>query len=176
MRSGASRFWKRGSPVQLPPSRTCKRLLWSSRNSCDRQSDKSSKGDLPTRQDRLDTGILPGLRSETDRRLWEATALPSGMAWLPGWQAVWRVSERRSSERRSSGRELSERRSERELAPLSGGGGQRDGLACTALGYICFFGDSCRLVRRLVGPPFILTGLYCLRSRNRSRRRLCSRC
>jgi hypothetical protein len=75
---------------------------------------------------------------------------------------------RRSGGRRSGGRSRSWRR-------CRGGGGQRDGLACTALGYIHFFGNSSCLVCSLVGPPFILTGLYGLRSRNRSRRRLGSR-
>jgi FixJ family two-component response regulator len=68
MRSGVSLFLMRGSPVLLPPSHTCKRpLLWS-RNSYDRQSGKSWKGDSPTRRDRQDSEISLGLLSETDQR------------------------------------------------------------------------------------------------------------
>jgi hypothetical protein len=43
MCSGASRSLRRGTPVPLPPSHTCRHLLSWSRNSYDRQSGKSWK-------------------------------------------------------------------------------------------------------------------------------------
>src|SRR5438105_2235635 len=60
---GAFPSLRRESPGPLPPSHTCRRQLSWSRNSYDRQSGKSWKGDLPTQRDRLDIEISPGLLS-----------------------------------------------------------------------------------------------------------------